>query len=222
MDKPVIAIKDTIMTKKKQTKKKEEQGNVAPFDPKLNLTTRLLRTGDVKDVEEEEPNLEIDISDDLSYLDDISSNWEDIRSLHDTQIKAIQDLGLGYLTTLANPAFGEALEDSDPDSKNRFKVLTDHLVHDLGEYKERLTALEDMYKGKEGKVESLEDLETYNRLQVEYFNLTADLTSVINPSVTSFIMFTSELMGEELFKTEEELQTELMEGASLDFTEGAE
>ena len=127
---------------------------------------------------------------DAAFLKHTNYQWEDLTTLMiDLGGSVLEFMGQVH-SILANKDIMENLGDGKP----RFDKLVALFHSDLDEFSKKVKSLREEHESRTGRIESLNDYNTYNRISINYHALFNELTTLLTPTLSDLMLTVHELV----------------------------
>ena len=191
--KPTKKPKVTKLTEKARAIKKEKlekELEKQPKVPRLSKAYKMLHNIP-ESVPQEDSDLSVNIEDDLDILAGCDYHWSDINDLSQNLAINIQEFIARVNGVVTSPEIIEGVKNSENSAEAmvQFAKLIDIFFADMEEFSARFAKVKELYVGKTGVIETMEDYDLYNSVAIEYNNMYNDLTALVGPDVSAITVF---------------------------------
>lgn len=131
----------------------------------------------------------IDLEDDESFLAKNPVDWDDLNKLKDDLGSTIMNFVFEIKSTIENPQVVNNLGERAPE----FQKLVKLFFSDINSFSNQVKSTRLEHETREGRITSLEDYNTYNRLAITYHNLYMELVSLTSPTMSAIVLLISDI-----------------------------
>lgn len=131
----------------------------------------------------------IDLEDDESFLAKNPVDWDDLNKLKDDLGNTIMNFVFEIKSTIENPQVVNNLGERAPE----FQKLVKLFFSDINSFSNQVKSTRLEHETREGRITSLEDYNTYNRLAITYHNLYMELVSLTSPTMSAIVLLISDI-----------------------------
>ena len=131
----------------------------------------------------------IDLEDDESFLAKNPVDWDDLNRLKDDLGSTIMNFVFEIKSTIENPQVVNNLGERAPE----FQKLVKLFFSDINSFSNQVKSTRLEHETREGRITSLEDYNTYNRLAITYHNLYMELVSLTSPTMSAIVLLISDI-----------------------------
>ncbi|QXN70416.1 hypothetical protein AGENTSMITH_10 [Bacillus phage vB_BspM_AgentSmith] len=153
----------------------------------------------------------IDIEDDETFLANNPVDWNDLNKLKDDLGNTILNFVGQIKSTIENPQVVNNLGDR----ADEFKKLVTLFFSDISDFSSQVKTTRGEHEHRSGRITSLEDYNTYNRLAITYHNLYMELISLTSPTMSSIVMLISDITADMDIKAKKEAEEAIAETAEV-------
>lgn len=157
---------------------------------KLNLEKKKLAKV-VKGVVDND-ELIIDIEDDETFLANNPVSWDDLNTLKNDLGNTIMEFVSEIKSTVENPQIVNNLGER----KGEFEKLITLFFSDINEFSLQVKNIRSEHEQHTGRITTLEDYNTYNRLAITYHNLYMELISLTSPTMSAIVLLISDITND--------------------------
>lgn len=149
----------------------------------------------------------VDIEDDETFLANNPVSWSDLDKLKDDLGNTIMNLVFEIKSTIENPQVVNNLGEK----ADEFKSLVTLFFSDVNDFSNQVKTARSEHEGRSGRITTLEDYNTYNRLAITYHNLYMELISLTSPTMSAIVLMIADITSEMDIKAKEEAVAETTE-----------
>lgn len=149
----------------------------------------------------------VDIEDDETFLANNPVSWSDLDKLKDDLGNTIMNLVFEIKSTIENPQVVNNLGEK----ADEFKSLVTLFFSDVNDFSSQVKTVRSEHEGRSGRITTLEDYNTYNRLAITYHNLYMELISLTSPTMSAIVLMIADITSEMDIKAKEEAVAETIE-----------
>lgn len=131
----------------------------------------------------------IDLEDDETFLAKNPVDWDDLNKLKDDLGNTIMNFVFEIKSTIENPQVVNNLGERAPE----FQKLVKLFFSDINSFSNQVKSTRLEHETREGRITSLEDYNTYNRLAITYHNLYMELVSLTSPTMSAIVLLISDI-----------------------------
>lgn len=126
----------------------------------------------------------IDTTDDEKSLTEATETWDDLNELRDSLATAVLEFVLSIEALTSNKDIVSQLGDALPVFNKHLKVF----FHDVDGFSKSIQNLRLQHEGKFGKIVSMEELNLFTNLSIQYQTLNAELQSLLSPTIAALVI----------------------------------
>lgn len=134
----------------------------------------------------------VDIEDDETFLANNPVSWSDLDKLKDDLGSTIMELVFEVKSTIENPQVVNNLGEK----ADEFKNLVTLFFSDVNDFSNQVKVARGEHEGRSGRITTLEDYNTYNRLAITYHNLYMELISLTSPTMSAIVLMIADITSE--------------------------
>lgn len=123
-------------------------------------------------------------------LNNLTETWEDLQNVKNTIASGVLD----FVTQVESITQQQVIMANLGQHEAEFRRLENVFYTDLNGFTLKIQELRVEHEHRTGAITSLDDLNTYNRLAVEYSALNSQLLTLIGPTITSMIILVNEVV----------------------------
>lgn len=135
-------------------------------------------------------SIRVNTSNDDKLLDTLTETWDDLQEVKNTIAMGVLD----FVTQVEQITQQQVIMANLGQHEAEFRRLETVFYSDLNGFTLKVQELRAEHEHRSGAITSLEDLNTYNRLAVEYAALNSQLLTLIGPTITSMIILVNEVV----------------------------
>lgn len=135
-----------------------------------------------------EAGLSVGKDSDQDLLDTMNQTWDDLDALRMELANAVMTFTGQTYGMIHNPHIQNLLGDRRPE----FDQLAKTFDADIKGFSQRIKDLRLQHEGRTGRVTSMEDYATFNRLMISYTNANEELMALLGPTMTGMVLITNE------------------------------
>ena len=135
-------------------------------------------------------DMQTDISEDESLMEEESYNWDELNELRDDLGKGIMSFVFQVKSVIEQPDVINNLGDM----ADEFSQVTSLFFNDINDFSMRVKENRMLHDGKSGKVTDLTDFNTYNRCAMMYHSLFSELSALVTPTLSKLMLIISEIV----------------------------
>lgn len=134
----------------------------------------------------------VDLEDDETFLANNPVSWDDLNKLKDDLGSTIMDFVYQVKSTIENPQVVNNLGKRS----DEFQKLVKLFFSDINGFSNQVKSTRMEHEHRMGRITTLEDYNTYNRLAITYHNLYMELTSLTSPTMSAIVLLISDITAE--------------------------
>ena len=152
----------------------------------------------------EEPEFEIDITDDKGWLEKEEYSWDELTLLKDE----IGTKLIEFTLEVNNILEDERIIPNLGDRREEFMMSINLFLKDVNNFSLKIKETREKHEGRTGKVLDLDEFDEYNRITMTYHGLYNELINIIAPSMTSIMLVIADTVDNHLQPEQEVTENE--------------
>lgn len=133
--------------------------------------------------------INIDTSGDDAFLQTLPETWDDLNAMKDEMANSV----LEFVSQVEEVSRQNVVMENLGSRKLEFERLQDVFYTDIDGFTKTVEQLRSQHENRSGRITTMEELNLYNALGMEYAVLNQKLMTLIAPTITSIILLVNEV-----------------------------